>query len=84
MPSNAQASAGASESTLDTAPSVVFRPSETATRLRWGALRAHAAFEGLDAAAGAVSNPNADTPAEGCATDGIRMTSGFQMPSLPQ
>ena len=71
MPSSAQPSAGVSAFALDAASAAVSRPSKAAARLRRGALRAPAAFEGLDSAAGAVPNANADTPAEGCALDGI-------------
>ena len=72
MPPSVQPSAGVSTFALDTAPAAVSCPSRAAARLRRGALRAPAAFEGLDAAAGAVSNANADSPAEGCALDGMR------------
>ncbi len=84
MPSSVQPSAGVSAFALDTAPAAVSRPSKAAARLRRGAFCALAAFEGLDTAAGAVSNVNADTPAEGCALDGMWMASVMQMPAFLQ
>ena len=78
MPSSAQPSAGVSAFALDAASAAVSRPSKAAARLRRGALRAPAAFECLDTTAGAVSNANADTPAEGCELDGIWISLDFR------
>mgnify|MGYP002811556744 CR=1 FL=1 len=71
MPSSAQPSAGVSAFALDTAPAAVSRPSKAAGARSAPRRRRAAAFEGLDTAAGAVSNANADSPAEGYALDGI-------------
>ena len=71
MPSSSQPSAGVSAFAFDTAPAVVSKHSKAAGARSAPRRRRAVAFEGLGTAAGAVPNAEADTPAEGCALDGI-------------